>query len=60
MDVDNSFVDSHFESVPSLRSFSAGGLSCGDSQDLGGDANWASSLVALIPSSGNDFRTSVF
>ena len=60
VDVDDSFVDSHFESVPGLGSLSARGLSCCNSQNLSWDSHGASSLIALVPGSGHDLRTSVF
>ncbi len=60
MNVDNSLVNAHFESVPSLGTFTAGTLTSSDSENLSGNADWTSGFVALILSSGNDLSTCLF
>eukprot|EP00356_Strombidium_inclinatum_P010725 CAMPEP_0170483464 /NCGR_PEP_ID=MMETSP0208-20121228/3129_1 /TAXON_ID=197538 /ORGANISM="Strombidium inclinatum, Strain S3" /LENGTH=138 /DNA_ID=CAMNT_0010756507 /DNA_START=129 /DNA_END=546 /DNA_ORIENTATION=- len=60
VDVDDSLVDSHFVSVPGVGSFTAGGLSGGDSENLGGDSDGASRLVALVLSSNDDLIAGPF
>ena len=57
MDINDSLVDSHFESIPSLGSLTAWTFTSGDSQNLCWDANWAFSLVILIFGSCNDLST---
>ena len=53
MDVNNSLVDTHFVSVPSVGTFTARRLSGGNSQDLGGDSAGTLCQVTLILSSGS-------
>jgi hypothetical protein len=60
VNINDSLVDSHLESIPSLRSLTTWTLSCGDSQNLCGNANWALCLVILIFGSSNDFSTCSF
>lgn len=58
VDIDDSLVDSHLESVPGLGSLSAGRLTGGDLQNLGWDAHGSLGLVALVLGSGNDLSAS--
>ena len=50
-DVNNSLVDSHFVSIPSVGTLTARRFSGGHSQNLRWDSNWASSVVSLVFSS---------
>ena len=50
-DVNNSLVDSHFISVPSVGSLTAWRLSRGNSQNLRWDSYWSSSFISLVLSS---------
>ena len=54
VDIDDSLVDSHLVSIPSVGSLTAWGLSGGDSQDLGWNSNWSLGLVTLVLSSNDD------
>ena len=54
MDVNDSLVDAHLEAVPGLGTLTARRLTGGDSQNLGGNADGALSLVTLILSSCDD------
>jgi hypothetical protein len=58
VDINNSLVDSHLESVPSVGSLTAWGLSGGNSQDFGWDSDWSFSLVSLVLSSNDDLVAS--
>merc|ERR1719498_218075 len=63
-DVNNSLVDSHFVSIPSVGTFTAWGLSNSDSKGLGWDSLWTSnfetiSVVGLLGSQ-NDVSASIF
>ena len=58
VDIDNSLVDSHLISVPSVGSLTAWGLSGGDSQDFGWNSNWAFSVVSIVLSSDDDLVAS--
>ena len=58
MDINNSLVDSHLKSVPSVGSLTAWGLSGGDSQDFGWNSNWSFSFISLILSSNDDLVAS--
>lgn len=58
MDINNSLVDSHLISVPSVGSLTAWGLSGGNSQDFGWNSDWAFSLVSLILCSHDDLVAS--
>ena len=58
MDIDDSLVDSHLISIPSVGSFTAWGFSGGNSQDLGWNSDWASSLVSLVLGSNEDLVAS--
>ena len=51
MDVDNSLVDSHLESIPSVGSFTTWRFTGGNSEDLGGDSDWPLNFVIEFPSS---------
>ena len=53
-------MDSHFESIPGLGTLTAGGLSGGDLEDLGGDADGALGLVLLVLGSHDDLGAGVF
>ena len=55
VDIDNSLVDSHLVSVPSVGSFTTRRLSSGNSQDFSWNSDWSSSLVTLVFSSDEDF-----
>ena len=46
--INNSFVDSHFVPVPGVGAFTAWRLPGGDSQDLGGNSDWAPGLESLV------------
>ena len=54
VDVDHSLVDLHLESVPGVGSLTAGGLSGGHAEVLGGDSNGSLGLVAEVLGSFND------
>ena len=54
VDINNSLVDSHLVSVPSVGSLTAWGLSGGDSQDFGWNSHWSSSFVSLVLCSNDD------
>jgi hypothetical protein len=58
VDIDDSLVDSHLESVPGLGTFTARGLTGGNLENLSGDANGSSSFVALVLGSCDNFGTS--
>ena len=58
VDINNSLVDSHLISVPSVGSLTAWGLSGGNSQDFGWDSDWSFSLVSLVLSSNDDLVAS--
>lgn len=58
VDVDDSLVDSHLESVPCLGTFTARRLTGGNLENLSGDAHGSSSFVALVLGSCDDFGTS--
>lgn len=58
VNVDDSLVDSHFESVPGLGTFTARTLTGGDLENLSGDADGSSSFVALVLGSCDDLGTS--
>ena len=48
VNVNDSLMNSHFESVPGFGTLSAGGLSGGDVKDLSGDADGTSGFVTLV------------
>ena len=54
MDINNSLVDSHLISVPSVGSLTAWGLSGGDSQDFGWNSDWSFSFISLVLCSDDD------
>ena len=58
VDINNSLVDSHLISVPSVGSLTAWGLSGGDSQDFRWNSNWAFSIITLVLSSDDDLVAS--
>ena len=58
--VDNSLVDSHFVSVPSVGSLSTWGLPGGNSQTFGWDPDWAFSFEVVILGSVDDLTASGF
>lgn len=57
MDVNDSLVNTHLVSVPSLGTLSARTFTGCDSKNLCGNANWALGLVALVLGSCDDLRT---
>jgi len=60
VDIDDSLVDTHFKSVPSLGTLTARTLTGGDLEDLSWDADWPFSFVALVLGSSNNFSASSF
>ena len=60
VNVNNSLVDAHLVAIIGVSTIAARGATSRDSEHLGGDANNASSLVALLLGSAYDFGTSVF
>ena len=56
VNINDSFVNSHFESIPSLGSLTTGTLSCSNSEYLGWDAQRTLGLIALVLGSGNNLR----
>ena len=60
VDIDNSLVNAHFESVPSVGSFSTWTFSGCDPQDLGGDADWSLGFESLILGPHDDLGTGGF
>ena len=54
VDINNSLVDSHLISVPSVGSLTAWGLSGGDSQDFGWNSHWSFSFISLVLCSDDD------
>ena len=58
VDIDDSLVNAHFESVPGLGTLTARRLSGSDLEKLSGDTNRSSSLIALVLGSCNNFTTS--
>jgi len=48
MQVDQTLVDSHLEAIPGLGTFTARRLAGGDTEDLGGKADWALDLELLV------------
>lgn len=54
VDIDDSLVDSHLESVPGLWTLTTGTLTGGDLENLSWDANWSLCFVALVLGSSND------
>ena len=46
-DVNDSFVDSHFKSIPGVGSLSTWTFTGGDSQSLSWNSNWSFGFVAL-------------
>lgn len=57
MNINDSLVDAHLESVPSLGTLTARTFTCGDSENLCGNADGASGLVALVLGSAHDLST---
>ena len=60
VNIDDSLVDPHFKSIPSLATLSARCFSCSNSKNLCGNPNWAFSLIILILGSGNNLGTCSF
>lgn len=46
--VDETLMDAHFESIPSIGTFSRGSLTGGDLQNLGGHANGSAHVELLV------------
>ena len=59
-DVNNSFVDSHFKSIPGVGSLSTWTFTAGNSQSLCWDSNWSFSLVPLVLGVGNNLGAGFF
>ncbi|TNV86313.1 hypothetical protein FGO68_gene12968 [Halteria grandinella] len=60
VNVDDSLVDAHLESVPGLGTLTARRLTGGDLEDLGRDADGSLGLVALVLRAGNDLSACSF
>lgn len=60
LQVDDSLVDSHFVSIPGLRTFTIGGLSGGDLQDLGGHTDGTLLDQVVLDSVADDVSANVF
>ena len=58
VDINNSLVDSHLISVPSVGSLTAWGLSGGDSQDFRWNSYWSFSFITLVLSSDDNLVAS--
>jgi hypothetical protein len=58
VDINNSLVDSHLISIPSVGSLTAWGLSGGDSQDFSWDSDWSFSFISLVLCSHDDLIAS--
>jgi uncharacterized protein with LGFP repeats len=59
VDVNDSLVNAHLEAVVGVGTITAGGTTSGDGQHLGGDADDATGLVALLFGPGDDFGAGV-
>ena len=46
--VDDALMNAHFESIPSVGTFSGGCLTRGDFQVLGREADWAADMKFLV------------
>ena len=60
MEIDQTLVDAHFETIPGVGTFSTGGLSGGDTKDLGGHANGSTDVKFLIESPLLEIGTDLF
>jgi hypothetical protein len=58
VDINNSLVDSHLISVPSVGSLTAWGLSGGDSQDFRWNSYWSFSFITHVLGSDDDLVAS--
>lgn len=60
-DVDDTLVDAHLVSVPSVGAFTAGGFAASDAKNLGRDSHRATGLITgiLLLGSGNNLGTGV-
>ena len=52
-------MDSHLETIPSVGSLTARRFSDGNSQDLGGDADWTSGFITLSLGTSDDLVASL-
>lgn len=61
VDVDDTLVDAHLVSVPSVGAFTAGRFTASNAQNLGRDSHGATSLITgiLLLGSGNNLGTGV-
>ena len=48
VNINDPLMNSHFESVPGFGALTARSLSCGDVEDLGGDADGTSGFITLV------------
>jgi hypothetical protein len=55
--VNQTLVNTHLESIPGLTSFSVGGFSGGDTQELGWHTDWALDLQVLLLGSSDEIGT---
>jgi len=59
MKIDHPFVDAHLEPVPSLGSLATRSFTSGDAKSLGGNANRALNLEALVLSALDEIRANL-
>ena len=60
VDVEDTLVDSHFETIPGVGTVTTRGTSGSDSEALGGHAVGTLGLEAGVLGAGNDLRASLF
>merc|ERR1719228_1174416 len=58
--VDEALVDTHLEAIPGLRTFTTGGLTGGDAQNLGGHAHGSLDLQLFFAGTTDQISTHFF